>query len=563
MTFTYEKLFISHAHDDEKLTRNIVKLLEICFPVDSEKILCTSDASKGLAIGDDIAEALRKELTNSKIVMCILTRHSLRSSWVLMELGFGWGAGKILLPLLFGVEPSEVPGPYKNLILGKGTLSADWKKGIEQIRKGMKWKMISSKNVKIAISNFKKTIPSFPEPIDDHELTVLDAIYKNRNHKQDTPVRLLEGPIQTFDISTPNRKDESQFMPVDYDKLCNLYPDSVTYFGSFRIPYEEVHVWDPNSFSAEDPLGPASVICSGSDEFVLASNSVSHKLFQVQAYSQYLRSGKVDADSSMVRVEDVDPKAEPLKITIKKAHYSDQIQSNLVSGWAGNRYGWIGETGLQKPFSVDHLSTIVTYDNLHGLMVSRYEGKLPPLHSNYLANTLGVAVILFYKKGKQWLPLINHRKNGSGKKAVYLTGWGCTSSFAVPFTDNSSQGVSSKEAKNLTELIGDWMYDKINEEALIEKKHIKFIKPLALCREFQRIGKPQLFYAGWLNLDEVKIKDVFSSKRWKIHCVESADALNKELNTAKGQKKYTSEFIANWYYAKRYFLPMLKHKGVK
>lgn len=106
------KVFISHAADDIQLATALVDLLFSCMHLDDEQVRCTSVPGHKLPVGSDVAKTLRDELGESSVVIGLLTPRSLRSSWVLFELGAAWGSHKNTKPLLSDdVDFSDLPGP--------------------------------------------------------------------------------------------------------------------------------------------------------------------------------------------------------------------------------------------------------------------------------------------------------------------------------------------------------------------------------------------------------------------------------------------------------------------
>jgi len=106
------KVFISHAADDVQLATALVDFLLSCMHLDDEQVRCTSVPGHKLPVGSEVAKTLRDELGESSVVIGLLTPRSIRSSWVLFELGAAWGAHKNIKPLLSDdVDFSDLPGP--------------------------------------------------------------------------------------------------------------------------------------------------------------------------------------------------------------------------------------------------------------------------------------------------------------------------------------------------------------------------------------------------------------------------------------------------------------------
>ena len=105
------RIFISHASQDEALVRAFVRALDSSIAIPDEQIRCTSLPGYQLPPGVHTSTVLRDELFGAEIVIGILTPASLRSGWVLFELGASWGKSTWTVPVLAGVKPSQLPGP--------------------------------------------------------------------------------------------------------------------------------------------------------------------------------------------------------------------------------------------------------------------------------------------------------------------------------------------------------------------------------------------------------------------------------------------------------------------
>jgi len=62
-------LFISHAHADADLIRELVKVLELTFDFEKPKLRCTSHPAYGIEYGDDPVAVLRKDLSGLKLLL--------------------------------------------------------------------------------------------------------------------------------------------------------------------------------------------------------------------------------------------------------------------------------------------------------------------------------------------------------------------------------------------------------------------------------------------------------------------------------------------------------------
>ncbi len=139
---------------------------------------------------------------------------------------------------------------------------------------------------------------------------------------------------------------------------------------------------------------------------------------------------------------------------------------------------------------------------------------------------------MFYYKNNTWLPIIRNRKKGSN---ALFSGLHSSCSFAAEWVDN----LSSNE--QLNENLFSSQPRKYIKKELEQQIQLAYLVPLAICREYMRGGKPQLFCAGLCRslsndtekLDEGYYTD-YEELKWDIE---------------KNPENFTMEFLANWHYA--------------
>ena len=104
-------IFISHAKSDEALATNLVKLITDSLEVPQTTIRCTSVPGYKFSGATHVSSQIRKELNESKIVIGIISKNSLMSSYVLFELGAGWLLEKAYALISNDVDFTDLPGP--------------------------------------------------------------------------------------------------------------------------------------------------------------------------------------------------------------------------------------------------------------------------------------------------------------------------------------------------------------------------------------------------------------------------------------------------------------------
>lgn len=108
-------VFISHSSADVELAEALVNLLQSAMRLPSAKIRCTSVEGHRLPGGSPVEEQLRREVLSSKVFVALVTPVSLRSTYVLFEMGARWGAQCYLVPVMTSADTSILKGPLSAL----------------------------------------------------------------------------------------------------------------------------------------------------------------------------------------------------------------------------------------------------------------------------------------------------------------------------------------------------------------------------------------------------------------------------------------------------------------
>jgi hypothetical protein len=140
-------------------------------------------------------------------------------------------------------------------------------------------------------------------------------------------------------------------------------------------------------------------------------------------------------------------------LRVQRAAYSDGLKSNYAMDGAGE---------------------------LRPLLLAEYGRRLPPLGDARLSNALGAAVVVSGADGRPYLP---RRARG---QSVFPGGYHCTASGETVWSD----------AGGFDGLFTAGICRELEEEVGLARADLDWIRPLGLCREFLRAGKPQLFFAA-------------------------------------------------------------------
>ena len=108
-------VFVSHAAADERLVTRFMRVLEATFVLPASGFIrCTTVPGYRLSSGSHTSTTLKGELNESQVVLGIVTEASLKSNYVLFELGAGWALNKWTVALLGPkLEYTSIPGPLR------------------------------------------------------------------------------------------------------------------------------------------------------------------------------------------------------------------------------------------------------------------------------------------------------------------------------------------------------------------------------------------------------------------------------------------------------------------
>ena len=208
------KLFISYAHEDSRMADQIERLCQ------EIGIQCFLDR-KDIHWGESITKAVGNGLDEATHVVLIVSPASLKSMWVPFEIGFAFGTGKQVLPVL--THPSlDLPG-----YLGDPA----HKTGIEDLEESLRSHLL------------QKPVPPKSDRREQDETDWIESLYRElRTPKASVENRelsphdafmavfksLLTGvPAELFgnwvaanlNVGTPNHYVGTESTPEPFDKL--------------------------------------------------------------------------------------------------------------------------------------------------------------------------------------------------------------------------------------------------------------------------------------------------------------------------------------------------------
>jgi hypothetical protein len=110
-------IFISHSSADKDIAAALIALLRSAIPsINPVRVRCTSVPGYRLPGGADTDDQLRQDMVDARVFVGLITAESIKSTYVLFELGARWGAGRQLTPLMAaGMPPGALRAPLDRL----------------------------------------------------------------------------------------------------------------------------------------------------------------------------------------------------------------------------------------------------------------------------------------------------------------------------------------------------------------------------------------------------------------------------------------------------------------
>jgi hypothetical protein len=123
-------IFISHSSEDREVGKRLTDLLRSALRLPASSIRCTSIEGHRLRGGADTDQQLKREIREAPTFIGVVSPRSVKSMYVLFELGARWGIEKHLVPLLApGAGADQLVGP----LAGINALRADSRADLHQL----------------------------------------------------------------------------------------------------------------------------------------------------------------------------------------------------------------------------------------------------------------------------------------------------------------------------------------------------------------------------------------------------------------------------------------------
>ncbi|NTU50609.1 MAG: toll/interleukin-1 receptor domain-containing protein [Desulfobulbaceae bacterium] len=123
---TSMKIFVSHSSKDKIIAEAFVNLIKTALNIPSKDIRCTSVAGYKLPAGADSNEQLRAEVFGCELFVALLSPTSMKSMYVMFELGARWGTKRHLAPIrVGGLDSSALKAPLSGIHAISGESASD------------------------------------------------------------------------------------------------------------------------------------------------------------------------------------------------------------------------------------------------------------------------------------------------------------------------------------------------------------------------------------------------------------------------------------------------------
>ena len=113
---TTMKVFVSHSSADKVAAGAFVALLRAALNLPAKDIRCTSVEGYKLSAGADANEQLRSEVFGCEAFVALLSPTSMKSIYVMFELGARWGTRRHLAPIMIsGTVTGDLKAPLSGI----------------------------------------------------------------------------------------------------------------------------------------------------------------------------------------------------------------------------------------------------------------------------------------------------------------------------------------------------------------------------------------------------------------------------------------------------------------
>lgn len=308
------------------------------------------------------------------------------------------------------------------------------------------------------------------------------------------PLNLDDEPIETKYGFTND--DKSPFYNSNLEKLYNLY-HGYSYSHEYNdglLYVEVIGIKTKNTIAirAEAIDATSLTIKIEPVPYRLPIRLKKHGDYAVQCFKELQKISKLNDEwqnNESLRVVDIS--TESNHIICQKAYYFDQVATNLTLDWCSLKIPkkQTIRNSIERPIS----------------------GRLKPLKDSTLANTLGVAVMLY---NSEFEPYVRIRSNSLA--AIPIKGIHCSASGVFEMKDGIKARIYDYT------IIEKSIELEIKTEIGLDRTDYT-LYPVAFARELPRGGKPQLFFIAITDLSNAEIIDKSKNAEESWEFVDESD----------------------------------------
>lgn len=332
--------------------------------------------------------------------------------------------------------------------------------------------------------------------------------------------------LQVKNAINIKRHHKDPFLIYDVEWLLSKYKNEQPV--NLDTPYREIV-----NFLGRSPRSIQVNVIRGN--FKLSPGNSTWASISEAGVKALYESKRFEMREPLIRLNSISRDRNNVILNVQKATYFDQAKSNLILDWPAQ--------------------VLPPQTSLRDLLSSDYDGSLPTLDETRMANTIGVACILFYLERSKFVPYLVKRVE---KVGVYPGGLHCTASGAANWPETRD--------KSFEGFIKIAMYKELEEEVGLKHWDVPELKEMAICREFLRGGKPQIFFAGFTNLSRKQLRQrrIKAAETIKMTggwteveydtWLKSSDVIipPSKLREKVDEEGLTLECIAAYYYGLKY-----------
>lgn len=291
-----------------------------------------------------------------------------------------------------------------------------------------------------------------------------------------------------------NEKKRDDFLNYNISYLMSRYIEESPI--KINIAYSEIYNWVDDLLLSENKIDKNISIKINDTRFQLNQSQELWSEISNEGFQKLKEAGRIKDNEPTIRLINFKKKQNGLLIEIQKARYFDQAKSNLILEWK---------------YSQDKTT-------LNSILLNDYGKKLPPLYDERLANTFGIAALIYYANEKKWVPYLTKRIK---KVAVEPGSIQCSASGVAKWS-------SSIEMPTFKNLFMEHMYYELYEEAGLGKNDILELVPIAFCREYLRGGKPQIFFVGITHLTREELFEKRKNAAATLQAIQGWSEIKKD-----------------------------------